>query len=744
MIKAQYTIDELTALKLPGYPATVRGWRKKAAGWPYQEVPARGGRGGVKRLYVPSKDVLTQIDLKYAQHAPTEAARSAKTEAAKHKISHELAAAGRRASEQSTLVDLSGLSDSVAARMQARAALVAAYGAWFKTSRIKKSGSWEPFSRLYNCAAIVVETDVRVALPSLSPRSIQRWVLGYEKHGLAALIDEKDGSKLKGSGKIESQTELREFVVGMLVNLPHARIEHIEQGINARFGDRTDIKQPGYHAIWRFVTHWKKENASVFTALANPDRWKNQHMVAMGSQSETIVRLNQRWEMDSTPGDVMLIDGRHHLVGVIDVYSRRMKLLVTKTSKSSAVAAVVRRAILDWGVPESVKTDNGQDYKSLHLQRVFMGLRIEQEFCPPFQPWHKPHIERSFRTFAHGLVELLPGYIGHNVADRKELEARAAFADRLFVRDGTLDVKMTAADFQKFCDNWIENVYHQNSHTGLENRTPWHMANQWQGQIYRIENERALDVLLTQAPTSNGMSTVQKKGLRHDKAWFIAPELASFIGHDVQVRFAADDLGKLVVYSADGEFICVAECPERTGINRQEVAAKAKALQQEQVSKGKALLKQIAKRADTGDVVTEILKDRARQAGKLVELPVRQATQHTSAGLKSAAEAAAFMDGKRMTTSAQQAAEIIASRPQQPEPAPIVTNLPETPAQRMNLWNQLNARVTAGGIIESEQQRKWFATYPKTKEFTARLRAIEDQQEEEASNTAEVLTLGRR
>ncbi len=36
---------------------------------------------------------------------------------------------------------------------------------------------------------------------------------------------------------------------------------------------------------------------------------------------------------DSTPADVMLKDGRHSIIGVIDLYSRRVKLHVSKTSQ---------------------------------------------------------------------------------------------------------------------------------------------------------------------------------------------------------------------------------------------------------------------------------------------------------------------------------------------------------------------------------------------------------------------------
>ncbi len=44
----------------------------------------------------------------------------------------------------------------------------------------------------------------------------------------------------------------------------------------------------------------------------------------------------------------MLSDGqRHVIVGVIDVFTRRMKLLVSRTSSAAAVAALLRRTLLE-------------------------------------------------------------------------------------------------------------------------------------------------------------------------------------------------------------------------------------------------------------------------------------------------------------------------------------------------------------------------------------------------------------
>lgn len=208
----------------------------------------------------------------------------------------------------------------------------------------------------------------------------------------------------------------------------------------------------------------------------------------------------------------MLDDGsRHNIVGVIDVYSRRLKLLVSNSSNSKAVTSITRACLLEWGVPEEVKTDNGADYASKHMRRVFDSLEIKQIFCKPFTPEGKPHIERVFKTFSHDVLEMLPGYIGHNVSDRKNIEARKSFADHIMgkAKNRTAEY-LSAEQLQEFCDNWIKNYYMQEPHRGLNGKTPQSMIDNYDGEVRRIGNERALDILLS--PTSgDGLRTVTKK-----------------------------------------------------------------------------------------------------------------------------------------------------------------------------------------------------------------------------------------
>jgi putative transposase len=407
---------------------------------------------------------------------------------------------------------------------------------------------------------------------------------------------------------IDSNEFLRGFIVGCVCKWPHVKYRHIYRAITARFpnADLTEV------TVRRWVQRWKSEHHQQLALLTDPDGWKNRYLPAFGSYSEGVTALNDLWELDSTPADVMLADGRYAIVGCIDVYSRRAKLLVTKTSKATAIIALLRRCILDWGVPKACKTDNGKDYTAFHIEHTLEALGIEHKLCVPFSPEQKPHVERFLGTFLHDFLELLPGYIGHSVADRKQIESRKSFAERF--GDKPLTVELDLKTFQVFCDSWCEGEYASRVHGSL-GKSPMQMV---EGQLVRrIESERQLDLLMLESVTR----TVRKKGIRIDNRWFVAPELASVMLEEVHVRLS-EDAGRVYVFtdSSCAEFVCVAEDPDFTGASRQAIARQAaqwKSRQREAVRQ----LRKLIDSANLDEVPGEVLAAGRAAAMEIEVLP---------------------------------------------------------------------------------------------------------------------------
>ena len=188
--------------------------------------------------------------------------------------------------------------------------------------------------------------------------------------------------------------------------------------------------------------------------------------------------LNALWEIDASPTDVMLlVDGRavrHNLYMAVDVYSRRAVILVTRTPRAEGVALLIRKCLLRWGVPETIKTDNGSDFIAKDTKRLLDALGIEVELCPPYTPEAKGVVERAIGTFQRDLPPLCPGFIGHNVAQRKQIEHRKSFGQRLGADDAEIfDVALSLGEFQSWCDDWAYLIYETRAHGGLSKKTPF-------------------------------------------------------------------------------------------------------------------------------------------------------------------------------------------------------------------------------------------------------------------------------
>lgn len=550
-------------------------------------------------------------------------------EAAGLALRHDLMEAAQGRIAQAGLLQAQHGSPTAEQRLQARLAILAAWDAYRQHSAVPTRAAISGFVAAYQTGKLPVRPEIRAILPRLSPATLYRWQHQRRREGLDRLAGRY------GAGHRASiwaaHPELEAYAVAIVADQPSIRAAHLQQALVVRF--------PGLHpspaTVRRWLADYRAGHRQVLSAMANPDAWKSRYMVAFGDAAEGVERLNQRWELDSTPADLLLVDGRYVLVGAIDIYSRRLSLLVAKTSKATAIAALLRRTLLAWGVPEEVVTDQGQDYTSHHLARVLAGLEIEHRLCPPFQPWTKPFIERGFRTFAHDFMELLPGYIGHNVAEREAIRARQSFAERLFQRQASVELRLTAAELQYFCDRWTQERYAHRPHRGLNGATPAQRVAGWSGPTRRITDARALDILLAEAP-GDGVRTVQKKGIQLEGAWFVAPELGAYIGERVQVRYDPADVGRLYVFDGRGQFVCLAECSERTGISRAEVAAQARALQRQKVQAERQALKAAARSIAIDQVIDAVLEARAEAAVPALDAPEMP---HDTPALQAAAEA---------------------------------------------------------------------------------------------------------
>jgi len=612
-----------TALKIAKRSAERRATKES---WAFSTQTVRGG---VRRMYpldmLPAEvaaAVRRQAAIEATEQTASEAFAQGNQLARKLAISEKVDDAVLKRTREGGLSSAAALTGKSRERMEAKLALLALLATFARNRRLGTCAAMAEFCAIYNSGELTVPLAVRMHTGAeLHPSTLRRWRHLNKTQGPAALAGSYGNRR--GSSKIERDRALYDFVIGVLADKPHISAKLMFEALCARF-PKADL--PNVRSVERFLAQWKAENAEALMAVANPDAWKNRHMAAFGSLSESVTRACQLWMLDSTPADLQLVDGRYSLVGVVDIAWRGFRLHVSKTSNAEAVTQVMRRAILEWGVPEAIKVDNGRDYASARVASMLTALHIDCRFSTPFAGWEKGNIERAFRTFSHNLVELLPGYTGHNVAEAQELRARQSFAERLFKKNEVIELKLTAAELQQFCDDWCQNYYAHEKHEGLGGRTPFEVYAGLRDVVNRIDDVRALDLLLG----AGAMRRVTKKGLRIDSLVYIAPELAGVIGQDVLVRQDDGDIGRVVVYHRE-EFLCIAECPEVAGVSRREIAIEGKARQSAAIQQKKRELKALGRKANTADLARDILDHKARQNAALTTMPAPNVVHLTPA-----------------------------------------------------------------------------------------------------------------
>lgn len=619
--------------------------------------------------------------------------------------------------------DSSALPPTAAERAGARAAALQFFASW-RVGRSKAPRTLaHEFAALWNAGQIPAPDWARAALPRFSGNSLINWLDKVSTSGTAALAGNY-GSRA-GSGAFAVESEAYDVVQGILFEYPHIKAPRLLEMLRVRLG--ASIALPSVRRTQAWLKEWKEGNRSYYQYILNPDAWRSRYMLAMGSMSAHITRMNQRWEMDSTKVDLITSDGtRHNITAVIDVHTRDAWMYVSRTSSSHAVASTLRRGLITWGKPETVGTDNGADYIASHIMRVMVDLTIEQQLCPPFQPWKKPFVEQFFHTFLHDLLELMPGYCGHNVAERQALRERESFASRL-MRGGAkgkaeadaVIVNMTPEELQAWIDQWLLRYRHR-PHSGLKGKTPFEavQAARRSQTLLEVADSPALHILLLPlADGQAGWRTVGKEGVRAGlPGHYQASALAAHVGQRVQVRIDDTDLGTAYIFDEDGRFVCRALNTTMHGHSR-EVAVEAKRQQRAELAARRKAGASAARRHSVADLPLEVLMADVARAQQIEFQP---AAGFASQG-KAVLAAPALLEAHRAAR-AKASAPTLSEAEQDALRAKAAEALAEAPfeqpgtsAARFDLYLQTRAAQARGEDMPVRQAR-WANYYGQSSE----------------------------
>ncbi len=432
-----------------------------------------------------------------------------------------------------------------------------------------------------------MEYKYREIKPSKS--KLFRWldiVRRCEESGEVALEHLLD-SRGKQTGNRSYTDTHYEFMKLLFKEKPHRELVKIHEYMSVEFGDDA----PSYATVRRMMQRFKESEPYLVMIATNPSEANNKLRPAPGNASEIAGYTNAVWELDGTPVDVMCSDGvRYQLSAAIDVYSRRVVVVVTPTANASALAKVFKKGITKLGVPEAVLLDNGKEYKSKTFEYTCSRLRIEQRFTMPYSGWQKPHIERFFGTLTRDLFEELPGYKGHSVSDSQQIQAQNTYEDKMKAKERAkeaikhgnaaakklakeqkeldlyLPTTLNRSELEDVIDRWVVK-YEQKLHRGIK-ESPLQKWDECVIPRRTISDTRVLDVLVGLSEKKK----VTKKGITWKSLTYWHDNFFDMVGQSVWM-LSDDELGYLYIYDLEMNFLCKAENPELVGKSRADYLA---------------------------------------------------------------------------------------------------------------------------------------------------------------------------
>lgn len=598
------------------------------------------------------------------------------------------------------------------------------------------------FIQIYEAGKVPVPAWVYASVKGLSLRSLARWRAQAEEDQNRLAFHPSQARKATGVLDQAAEGRLKSYLLGAIFQQPHLKANVLRAMAVEKFGKAIETTNPDTGEVSRrdmpplrtfqhTLKRWKEEYASAIKRHTDPDGWKNtDRFVLVGGASAGIDRLNQLWEIDASPVDMLTTEGRWNVYACIDVWSRRAIFLISCTPRADAVGLLVREAILKWGVPEAIKSDNGSDFKAKATVRLLDALGIEHVLCPPYSPEQKPHVERVIKTFQHGFVELLPGFVGHNVAERSVIEGRKAFAKRLGLDDyNVFGVDVSPEELQQMANEWAEKAYGQSPHGGLRQVTPAARAASSTVKVLSVD-PAALDVLLAAVPSGGGIRTIQKGGVRVNNEHYIVTDCALMSGTQVLCRMDPKDLGRIWLFDAEGvNFLGHAVCPDLAGLDPVETIAKARALQKAFMDEQVVPIKQAMKEIGPRDALNAIMKE---ERAEVLTFPQRPRDEHTTPKTQAAADAKKRRGPRALSD--REAAMMEALKAEGPVPAakPAAKvhrlNTLETPEARFKRALQFEQRLEEGTPL-SDDDAIWLAGYKAGPEYRAHRMIWEDTRE---------------
>lgn len=266
----------------------------------------------------------------------------------------------------------------------------------------------------------------------------------------------------------------------------------------------------------------------------------------------------ERVEMDHTKLDIYVLHdelktviGRPNLTVLIDHYSHMVLgfLLSFEPGYFAALCSSCKNGFLpkthieslgfisDWpahGVPETLVTDNGNEFWSKNFDAVADELSIDFQYCPIRTPNYKGTVERFFGTVNSIVLDDLPGVVRKKDKHGEDYDAKQT-------------ARLTFTEFKLYFMRWLIDQYH---HTPLDSnqKTPYEL---WVGseEFFPIPEENESDLLPKIMATAT--KHLRQGGIHILKLTYNSTVLKDIVRRDgfkeVTIKYDPYDLGYILV-----------------------------------------------------------------------------------------------------------------------------------------------------------------------------------------------------
>lgn len=229
------------------------------------------------------------------------------------------------------------------------------------------------------------------------------------------------------------------------------------------------------------------------------------------------------------------------------------------------------------GVPKTVYIDNGKDYRAKRFNRgnirkdreqalgridensVMKGFYkewgITRIHAKPYRARSKP-IERYFRTLTEGFSKFCPAYLASSPKSRPETLQKHVndFYSTTKPQAGARarEYFLTLGELRAKFERWLYEDYHLAEHSML-GKSP---LAEWKANAEEIRTitEKSLTISLWPSRTVTvQQSGVQIFGTRKHPNFYTCPELTSYVGQKLVVKYNPEDISTLFVFDLEGK-----------------------------------------------------------------------------------------------------------------------------------------------------------------------------------------------